>query len=155
MASTGVFFSCRTIPSADRNAGYYPYDVVCVNSELDGTITVKAYGMGGNRRDAIEQAEKNAVHTVLFKGIRSGTNDCNQAPLIGSPNVRKQHAAFFNEFFSDRTKPYAAYVSRRKDVRWNLPLHTKAAGSQIVYELILRIYTDKLYQEMQNNGIIN
>ena len=108
VVSTGVFFSCRTILSTDRNAGYYPYDLVCVNSELDGSITVKAYGMGKNRRDAIEQAEKNAVHTVLFKGIRSGTNDCNQTPLIKSPNVRRQHAAFFNEFFSDRTKPYAA-----------------------------------------------
>ena len=39
-------------------------------------------GNGRNRFDAIEQAKKNAVRDVIFKGITDGKNECNNRPVL-------------------------------------------------------------------------
>jgi len=39
-------------------SGNYTYEIECMGSELDGSITLKAWGKGNNRADAIEQAKK-------------------------------------------------------------------------------------------------
>ena len=62
----GVLFSQAT----------YDHEVRCLGRELDGSLTLEAYGKGRNRFDASEQAKKEAVYSVIFKGIKAGNGGC-------------------------------------------------------------------------------
>ena len=74
-----------------KTAGYYAYKTECLGVELDGSQTLKAWGNGRNRADAVEQAKKNAMRDVIFKGIREGKQECNQKPLIFEVNAEEKH----------------------------------------------------------------
>jgi len=75
--------------SQKKTAGYYNYKTECLGVELDGSQTLKAWGNGRNKADAVEQAKKNAVRDVIFKGIIEGKQDCNQKPLVFEINAQK------------------------------------------------------------------
>jgi hypothetical protein len=68
--------------------------------EGDGSQTLKSWGNGRNRKDACEQAKKNAVKEVLFKGIIHGRSGCEQRPLVPEVNAEMKYENFFNSFFT-------------------------------------------------------
>lgn len=82
----------------------------CMGVELDGSQTLRAYGSGRNRHDAIQQARKNAVYAVMFDGIRNGAAGCDQRALINEPNAREKYEDYFNAFFRDNG-PYVDFVT--------------------------------------------
>ena len=43
------------------------YQTECISVEQDGSQTLRVFGKGRNRSDAMEQAKKDAVYEVLFK----------------------------------------------------------------------------------------
>ena len=47
--------------------------IECMGVELDGSQTLRVWALGRNKVDALEQAKKNAVREVIFKGIRNGS----------------------------------------------------------------------------------
>lgn len=53
------------------------------------------------REDAIEQACKNAVRDVLFKGVQTPENTILSRPLIREINAEEKYQYFFNPFFAD------------------------------------------------------
>ena len=61
-----VFAGCSSKKSV---SSYHSFESECLAVELDGSETLRAWGRGKNRTDAIEQAKKNAVRDVLFKGV--------------------------------------------------------------------------------------
>lgn len=69
-----------------------------MGSELDGSITLKTWGKGKNRADALEQARKEAINNVLFAGIRNGKPDCYTPAILNAPNIRENKADYFNNF---------------------------------------------------------
>ena len=69
--------------------------------EHDGSQTLKAWGNGRNRLDAVEQAKKNAVRDVIFKGITEGNKECNIKPIIFEVNAEEKYENYFNSFFAD------------------------------------------------------
>ncbi len=77
--------------------------------ELDGSQTLRVFGKGKNKADAIEQAKKNAVRDILFKGINAGPGECSQRPLINEVNAQEKYAYYFNPFFKDKGS-YRNYV---------------------------------------------
>ena len=56
--------SAKTTTSA-----YQQYEPECLGVELDGSQTLRVWGVGSNKKDAVEQAKKDAVRAVIFKGI--------------------------------------------------------------------------------------
>lgn len=89
-----------------------PYaSVECLNVELDGSITVRVTGAGRNRLDAKEQARKNAVYNVIFKGVKViGKNSTLSRPLVYEVNAEEKYEAFVNAFFADGGK-YLEFTS--------------------------------------------
>ena len=65
-----VYNFCNAQKAQNNIAGDYAKSSECLGVELDGSQTIKSWGMGTRKIDAIEQAKKNAVRDVLFKGIR-------------------------------------------------------------------------------------
>jgi hypothetical protein len=95
-------------------AANYTYNTECMGVEGDGSLTLLAWGNGRNRADAVEQAKKNAVMDVIFKGIRNGKDDCNKIPLINEPNARDKYESYFNDFFKDNGV-YKKFVSSKDE----------------------------------------
>lgn len=82
-------------------SSYIPTKTVYMNTEGDGSITVRAHGHGTNRNDAIKQAAKNALHDVIFEGVAVPGNAELSKPLVMAVNAEEKYAAFFNAFFAD------------------------------------------------------
>lgn len=64
-----MMFCSHNIFGQTTTSAYYEYEVECLGVELDGSQTLRIWGVGRNKKDAVEQAKKNAVRIVLFKGM--------------------------------------------------------------------------------------
>ena len=64
-------------------------------------MLLRTWGKGTNKAAAIEQARKNALRDVIFKGIQDGSGDCNKRPLITEVNAEEKYEYYFNQFFAE------------------------------------------------------
>lgn len=89
--------SYKTLPTAEVN----------YLSGKDGTITMRAIGIGVNTEDAIYDAEKNAMNVLLFRGLPESEQ---KLALIGTNEVeeKNKHKDYFNKFYSE--KRYKTFI---------------------------------------------
>jgi len=147
-----VFFSNCNLYNVSAN---YNYKTECFGIELDGSQTVKAWGTGRNRFDAVEQAKKNAVNDVIFKGINEGVQSCHMRPLIIEVQAREKYEDYFNTFFADDGK-YLEFVSL-KDERILQKLNRDWVKSRegVTNGIMLRILRSDLKKQLIKDKIIN
>lgn len=137
-----------------RIAGNYTYKTECLGIEMDGSQTVKAWGNGRNRWDAVAQAKKNAVHDVLFRGIIEGKPDCDKRPVVPEVNAREKYADFFDRFFADGGE-YEKYISLKDERLWSkISRDRKGARQSVTHGVVLRVLRRELRQKMQDEGIL-
>lgn len=136
-------------------SGAYTYETECMGTEMDGSQTLKAWGNGRNREDAIEQAKKQGVSDVLFKGIRYGRTECNSKPVLFEVNAREKHEDYFNAFFADGG-PYKEYITGEdgSDLHFSVVQGRKKSGDQVTYGVTIRVQRAKLKQRMIDDKII-
>ena len=97
ISSTG----CRTNREVASHISVTSMETVSLGNNGDGTIVVRAWGSGANKGESIEQAKRNAISDVLFKGIKKGSNPGEAArPLVPEVNARERYADYFEPFFS-------------------------------------------------------
>lgn len=148
-----AFIAITACTSSQRSIGsYYTSEVECLESELDGSETVLVWGFGKNRVGAIEQAKKNAVRTILFKGITSGKSDCSIKPLILEVNAEEKHQQYFNTFFKDNGA-YKQYVSMKDSKRSSIQKSTNDREKK--YGIIVRVLRSELKEKLISDNIIN
>ena len=119
--------------------------------EQDGSQTLRAWGEGRNKADAVEQANKNAVRDVIFKGIRAGKADCNMRPLVTEVNAQEKYEDYFNRFFMDNGE-YRKYVSSEDEKN-----HSKESQKNLVgakYGVTVRVLRAELKARLKNDGIL-
>ena len=133
----------------------YQYKTECIGVELDGSETLRSWGQGRNRLDAIEQAKKNAVRDVLFKGIMDGSKDCNMRPLVPEVNAQEKYETYFNSFFADQGT-YKNFVSAKdgSDLHPEVLKNRQKLGSQEEYRIIVRVLRSDLKQKLIQDGIL-
>jgi hypothetical protein len=138
----------------NKIAGNYNYKTECMGSEHDGSITVKAWGNGRSTSDALEQAKKNAVYDVVFKGIVEGQGTCSRIPLLPAGNARIKNESYFNSFFRDGGEflNYVSLQDERYSDKWNRD--GKGARQSITYGIILRIQRSELKEKLISDGIL-
>jgi len=139
-----------------KGAGNYTYETECMGVEGDGSQTVKGWGSGRNREDAVEQAKKNGVRDVLFKGIRNGKQECNQKPVLFEVNIQEKKEDYFNAFFADQG-PYKEFITGEdgSDLHPSVVANRKKAGDQVTYGVIIRVQRAKLKERMIQDGIMS
>lgn len=124
----------------------------CLGVEEDGTQTLRAWGFGRKKKDAVEQAMKNAVRDVLFKGITAGMDGCNMRPMITEVNARERHAGYFNKFFADGGK-YKSFVSLKDENKKKSRESVKSSlGTR--WSVTVRILCPKLRERLIKDKII-
>lgn len=84
---------------ADADTKAWRYEIEPVGTGTQGTYQVKVWSFSKNPKVATEQAKKNAVHGVVFKGFSSANGVTGQKPLARNPNVEQEKEDFFNHFF--------------------------------------------------------
>ncbi|MBR5332792.1 MAG: hypothetical protein IKV32_05825 [Muribaculaceae bacterium] len=149
----GIFgiSSCRTNTTISEEYAFMTYETECLGVELDGSQTLRAWGKGKDKADAIEQAKKNALRDVIFKGITSGSGECNKRALILEVNAQEKYEYYFNVFFRDGGE-YTKYVTNEDE---NLTSRVKAKSStQQNYGVVVRVKRAELRQRLIDDNII-
>lgn len=140
---------------AEKTVGsFYSYKTECMGVELDGSQTLKAWGNGRNRADAVEQAKKNAVRDVIFNGISDGKKECNTKPLVFEVNAQQKYENYFNAFFADGGE-YKNYVSLRDERIFDkISRDGKRNSESVTHGLVVRVLRAELQQKLKQDGII-
>ena len=146
-----IFASCGP---QKKNAGNYTYKTECLGIEMDGSQTLKAWGNGRNRWDAIEQAKKNAVSDVLFKGIYEGKQDCNKKPVVAEVNAREKYEDYFNKFFADGGD-FLEFVSLKDErIGQKIDRNRKGARQSVTHGVVVRVLRAELKERMIRDNIL-
>jgi hypothetical protein len=146
-----LLVSCSTKKSVST---VYTYTSECLGVELDGSQTLKAWGNGRNREDAVEQAKKNAVRDVIFRGVREGRQDCNQKPLVFEVNAQEKYEDYFNRFFADGAG-YREFISLKDERIFDKLKRDKQRTSEsVTHGVIVRVLRSELKQKLIQDGIL-
>jgi hypothetical protein len=150
LSMTLLFTSCS--PSV-KLSGNYPHEIECLGSELDGSVTLKTWGKGKNRIDALEQARKAAVNAIIFTGLRNGNTECDSRPLLNMPNIRDTNSDYFNSFFKDGGE-YKKFVSN-KDESLGKVERLEARDGEVAYGIVVRVLRSELKKQLILDKILN
>lgn len=153
---TLVLTSCIYITGCSQKtvAPYYTYKTECMGVELDGSQTVKAWGNGRNKLDAVEQAKKNAVRDVIFHGLESKNKGCNSKPLTYELNAEERHEAYFQVFFAD-DGAYKNYISLQDErILDKLSRDKKKTSESVTHGLVVRVLRAELKEKLKQDGIV-
>lgn len=142
---------CSCGSSKTSEASYYAMETTCIGSELDGSITLRAWGDGNSKKDAVEQALKQAVYDVIFSNNIKGTTGIDARPLIVEANAKEKYQNYFNAFFTDGGE-YLNYVSQKDE---------KSNSKQVLENrnsyrdgITVRVLRSALKAKLQQDGII-
>jgi hypothetical protein len=109
-----VLASCKS-KLKPRELGAYEYKTSCVANN-NGTLILTAYGKGPDKATCQNDALKNAISDVVFKGIFEGNTTCHQPPILGRVNAMIENQDYFKSFFADGGK-YKQYASIYDEAR--------------------------------------
>ncbi len=136
------------------NSGNYTFKTECMGVEMDGSQTLKAWGNGRNRADAVEQAKKNAVRDVIFNGITEGKQDCEKRPILFEVNAQEKYEDYFNAFFADGGE-YRNFISLRDErIGQKINRDRKKARESVTNGMIVRVLRSELKKKLIADGIL-
>ncbi len=148
-----LLFSISGYSQKKKNpAAFYNYEVECLGTGMDGTQLIKVWGYSKKPKDAVEQAKKNAVHAVMFKGITAGKPGCMMRPLITDPGAEQQHQDYFNAFFKVNGK-YLGFVNVSSDGSID-PKDRLKVGKQYKIAVIVSVSHAALRKELEAAGVV-
>ncbi len=126
------------------------YDVSSIKVGTDGTKFIKVWGTGSSVSRAIEQAQKNAIHACLIKGI-PGNASVNATPaLIKDVQILDDNEYYFQNFFKS---DYKLYVNRTSQENPSGPDLRQAKGGMKCAVKVQVMY-DNLRTRLEQDGII-
>jgi hypothetical protein len=134
---------------ADEDTENWRYELEGVKQGEQGTYLIKVWQYSKKPNVAIEQAKKNAVHGVVFKGY-SGPGA--QKPLTSNPNLEQEKADFFKDFFADNGK-YMKYVNVTGDGAVAAEDRLKV-GKEYKIGVVVSVSSAQLRKDLEAAGII-
>lgn len=119
---------------------------LCHGSANDGSIIIKAWGYGKSNNEAMENAKKNAVQDVLFKGIKSiGQSGCPSRAIV--EDISKRESEYFKKFFQ-KEGMYLQFVNLSTD---NVPDRVKA-GRYVKAGIYVVVDHRRLKKQMEQDN---
>jgi len=141
---------CRSKQTISPSYATFSFETTYMGQGNDGSVVLRAWGKGPSIDKAIEQAKKNAVSDVIFKGVGT-TNAYNQQPLVTEVNARERYADYFDRFFADGGE-YANFIkeSSNKD---GSRVESKG-NSRENYGVVVEVNRSALKRQLINDGIL-
>jgi hypothetical protein len=143
-----LIFSCH---SQKNIAGNYTYKTECAGDADNGQFLLKAWGKGLYKKEAIEDARKNALKDVLFLGVFTGDAACARNAMLKEVNAMEKHKSFFENFFS-RNGDYKDFIKERKN-GVNPKYDKKKSRFGVVYGTILIFKQTELDIYLTKKGV--
>lgn len=137
---------------ADKDTDSWRYEIEAVSTGTSGSYLVKVWSYSKKPTLAIEQAKKNAVHGIVFKGFAGKQRVSGQKPLVQDANAEIEKAEFFNNFFSDGGK-YMKFVSLTNDGSIAAEDRLKV-GKEYKIGVIVSVNISELRKDLEQAGII-
>jgi hypothetical protein len=134
-------------------SAFYQYEIECEGTEMDGSQMVRAFGTGKKFADAKDQAKKNALYGVIFKGVRLGRQGCSMKPLVFNPNAEEEFQDFFFEFFADGGD-FENYVTVDDSPKRTKIKEKSGEGREKLFGIIVTVKMVELKKTLISKGII-
>ena len=149
-----LFLIPLAIHCQSSTAGFVSNKAECLGTELDGSMTLRSWGTGRNNSDAVEQAKKNAVAEVIFKGISVGQSVCSRSPLLIDMGAEKKHEEYFAAFFSD-DGPYKEFVNLNDEkIKHKIKREKKKTDVSVTKSSIVRVNRLALKKKLVADNIM-
>lgn len=154
MLTTVTSISGQARKKADQATEEWRYELQCTGVGVDGTKLVKVFSYSKKATVAIEQAKKNAVHGLIFKGFagNSAARCPSAPPLSNNAAIEKEKAEYFEKFFADGG-PYMKFVSVSGDGSI-APEDRVKVGKEYKVGIVISVMYDQLRKELESAGII-
>lgn len=112
-------------------------------SSSDGTITMRAIGIGANKDAAISDAEKNAFEVLFFRGLPESEQ---KIALIGTNETeeKQKHQTYFDKFYKDQR--YKTFLMS------SIPTTELSNNKSIAVDV--KINVTALRRDLEQNNII-
>jgi hypothetical protein len=147
------FFSIsQSKKKADKETNEWRYEMEAAGTGVQGTYQVKVWTYSKKPETAIEQAKKNAVHGIIFKGFQDKDRVKGQKALAQSPNLEQEKEDFFKEFFEDGGK-FQKFVSLVNNGAI-APEDRIKIGKEYKIGVIVSVNVASLRKDLEDAGII-
>nr|WP_321407210.1 hypothetical protein [uncultured Carboxylicivirga sp.] len=138
---------------ADDDTQMWRYELECEAIGKPGSKVVKVWSYSKKPQIAIEQAKKNAVHGIIFKGYAGSKDGCTpQKPLARNSNVEMEKAEYFKTFFSEGGR-YLKFVSVTGEGSITKQDVIKV-DKEYKIGVIVVIQSDMLRKDLESAGVI-
>ncbi len=142
----------RAKADVETEAWRYQTEPMGDQVSAQGTVQFKVWQYNKKPFVAKEQAMKNAVHAVIFRGIQSSQRVRGFRALVDS-NTQSENSTYFDSFFENRGGKYMKFVSLAME---------GGIGSGDVIKLkkeykvgvVVVVRTSDLKKELENDGIL-
>lgn len=137
---------------ADKATEDWRYEIDAVQTGTQGTYLVKVWSYSKKPEVAIDQAKKNAVHGIIFKGFTGTQSVPGQKPLTNNVNLEVEKEDFFRPFFADGGK-YMKFVSLSNDGAVAAGDRMKV-GKEYKIGVIVSVNVSALRKDLENASVI-
>jgi len=152
--SFSFLVNAQSRKKADKDTEQWRYEIECVGTGVQGTYLIKVWSYSKKPEVATEQAKKNAVHGIIFKGFPGDGKSCNsQKPLARDSNLEKEKESFFKDFFADGGK-YMKFVSFSTDGAIDTGDVVKISKKKYKVGVVVSVRKDELRKDLETAEII-
>lgn len=142
----------RAQKQADADTDNFRYEIEAVDVAVQGTCLVKVWTYSKKPIVAISQAQKNALHGIIFKGFTGIAGVPGRKALVANPAIEQEKAAFFEQFFSDEG-PYKRYVSVVANGAVD-PDSLIKVGKEYKVGIVVAVNIDQLRKALETEGVV-
>jgi len=136
----------------DKYTKQWRYEIEPVAIGTKGSYLIKVWSYSKDQSAAIEQAKKNAVHGVIFRGFAGMNGVARQPAMTNNPNLENEKKEFFDPFFAKGGK-YMKFVSITNDGSIDAKDRIKV-GQEYKIGVVVSVAVDDLRKDLEDAGII-
>lgn len=140
---------------ANKETEQWRYEIEVVAQGAQGTCLIKVWSYSAKPDIAKNQATKNAVHGVIFKGVPGTKN--NRVPareaLVRDADTIEKYKEFFQEFFKDGGD-YMRYVTLTNNGAVDAGDVMKVGKKEYKVGVVVSVRYDALKKLLEEKGII-
>lgn len=138
--------------NANKDTFTWRYEIEPVGEGKQGTYQIKVWSYSNVVETAIDQAKKNAVHGIIFRGYEPNGRIQGQKPLSSNPNLEIEFKDFFTEFFADGGK-YMKFISLAGNGSI-LPGDRIKIGKEYKVGVVINVNVAALRKDLEAAGVI-
>ena len=138
---------------ADQNTQEWRYDALCNGnggSESSYLLRISVYVP--DRRLALEQAKKSAVHAVLFKGLPANNDGCAAKVQLVNASSESENSEYFKNFFFNNSS-YSQFATSPTGVPTKT-ISLDKKGKQLRVDYIISVNVESLRKKLEEDKII-